>query len=311
MTAALIQRLFQMAATLLVMSFIAYILIGLMPGDPVDLMLAGNPHLTPDDAARLKALYGLDRPLLERYVHWLLSTFRGEAGYSRLFNLPVIDVLLPRLLNTAILMLASLLLTVGVAVPLGVYAARRPGSAFDRFINIFCLAGLSMPAFWLALLLMSLFVVKLHVLPASASLGNPASLVLPIITIAMGGLAGYARHMRSAMMEALTADHIRTARAKGCSETQVTWKHAFRNALPPAVTLLMLDLGTMLSGAVTVETIFAYPGMGKLMFDAVMGNDFNLALAGFLLLTAVVLACNLMADVLYARLDPRPDKTAG
>jgi len=301
----LFHRLLQMLVTLFVMSFLVYALIGLMPGDPVDLMLAGNPHITPEDAIRLKALYGLDKPLLERYAHWGLALLGGDAGYSRLYGLPVMQVLLPRLLNTAVLMGLSLALTLVIALPLGVYAAQRPQSPADKLINVFCLSGMSLPAFWLSLLLISLFVVKLGWLPASATLSNPLSLLLPVLTLTIGGLAIYIRHMRSAMIEALRADHIKTARAKGCSDSRVTWNHAFKNALPPVVTILMLDLGALMSGAVTVETIFAYPGMGKLMFDAVMGNDFNLAMVGFLLLTSFVMLGNFMADVTYALLDPR------
>lgn len=304
----LLYRLLQTAATLAVMSLLVYVLIGLMPGDPVDLMLAGNPHMTPEDAARLRALYGLDQPLLARYGRWLLDLLSGDTGYSRLYGLPVFAVLLPRLFNTAVLMGLALVLTVVLAVPLGVYAARRACTGLDRAVNVFCLAGLALPAFWFALLLISLFVVKLGWLPAGATLEEPASLLLPVLTIAVGGLAAYTRHTRNAMREALAADHIRTARAKGCSPARVTWNHAFKNALPPILTLLMLDLGTLLSGAVTVETIFAYPGMGKLMFDAVMGNDFNLAMTGFLLLTACVLLFNVLADVVQRLLDPRLEK---
>lgn len=305
-----LQRLAETLLTLVVTSFLIYMLIGLMPGDPVDLMLAGNPHMTPEDAARLRELYGLNQPLIERYLHWLGGLLGGETGYSRLYGLPVMEVLPPRLLNTAILMGLSLALTLACAVPLGVYAATRPQSSADKAINVFCLAGMSLPAFWFALLMMSLFVVKLGWLPASATLDDPVSLLLPVVTLAVGGLAAYTRHTRAAMQEALRADHVRTARAKGCSPARVTWGHAFKNALPPIVTLLMLDLGTLLSGAVTIETIFAYPGMGKLMFDAVMGNDFNLAMAGFLVLTTFVLLFNLLADVTYAALDPRTEKAA-
>lgn len=304
------RRLAQMAATLLILSFVIYLLIGLMPGDPVDLMLAGNPHMTPEDAARLRALYGLDQPLLERYAHWLAGTLGGDIGYSRNFGLPVMQVLWPRLCNTAVLMGASLFLTIALALPLGVLAARRQNTGIDRAINIFCLSTLSLPAFWLGLLLICLFVVKLGWFPASATRYNTASLVLPVVTLALAGLAVYIRHMRSAMIEALRADHIRTARAKGCSEARTLWNHAFRNALPAVVTLLMLDLGSLLGGAVTTETIFAYPGMGKLMLDAVMGNDFNLAMAGFLLLAFCVMLGNFLADVLYHWLDPRTDKAA-
>ncbi len=306
----ILSRFLQALVTLLAMSFFVYVLIGLMPGDPVDLMMAGNPRMTPEDALRLRALYGLDRPLLERYARWALSVLSGDIGYSRLYGLPVQDVLAPRLLNTVYLTGLALVLTVLVAVPLGVHAAQNPQSKTDRAIGIFCLSGLSVPAFWLALLLISLFAVKLGWLPASAARENPLSLVLPVLVLTLGGLAAYTRHMRSAMVDALKENHIKTAFAKGCSPSRVVWRHAFKNALPPVVTILMLDLGAIFGGAVTIETVFAYPGMGKLMFDAVMGNDFNLALAGFLLLTAFVLLGNFLADVVYAFLDPRIGRTA-
>lgn len=309
--AHLLSRLLQALATLLLVSFLVYMLIGLMPGDPVDLMAAGNPHMTPEDAARLKALYGLDRPLAARYGSWLAGALGGDLGYSRLYNLPVVEVIGPRALNTALLLGISLCFTLLAALPLGMHAARRAGGAGDRLINFLCLAGISLPHFWLGLLLISLFSVKLGWLPAGAALGEGdfwlalRSLVLPVATLSISGLAVYVRHLRAAMIEALKADHIRTARAKGCDERRTVWRHAFRNALAPFLTILMLDLGTLFGGALTVETVFAFPGMGKLMFDAVMGNDYNLALTGFLLLTFFVVLANFAADALYALLDPR------
>jgi len=307
----LLQRLAQALVTLLLLSFLVYTLIGLMPGDPVDLMIAGNPNMTAEDAARLREIYGLDRPLIARYGSWLSSALTGELGYSRLYGLPVLDVIFPRLLNTLLLMGIALGLTVTLAVPLGVLAACRKNRLTDRLIGIFCLAGISLPAFWLGLLLIALFSVTLGWLPAGAVLDSGdikirlLSMVLPVLTLTLAGLAIYIRHLRSAMIDALRADHIRTARAKGCSEPRVVWHHAFRAALPPLVTLFMLDLGTLVGGAMTVETVFAWPGMGKLMFDAVMGNDYNLALCGFLVLATCVLIANMFADMLYALLDAR------
>lgn len=312
MTASfLLPRLFQSAVTLLLLSFLVYVLIGLMPGDPVDLMIAGNPQMTAEDAARLREIYGLDQPLLSRYGHWLSGALSGDLGYSRLYGLPVLDVLWPRLLNTGLLMGISLSLTLCLAIPLGVYAARKYGTWVDKTISFFCLAGISLPAFWLGLLLMALFSVKLGWLPAgslldSDNLGDKIrSMILPVLTLTAASLAVYIRHLRSAMMDSLKADHIRTARAKGCSESRIIWGHAFQGALPPVVTIFMLDLGTLFGGALTIETVFAWPGMGKLMFDAIMGNDYNLALTGFLLLTVFVLLANILADVAYGLLDAR------
>lgn len=307
----LLPRLGQAAVTLLLLSFLVYVLIGLMPGDPVDLMIAGNPHMTAEDAARLREIYGLDRPLLGRYSSWLFAALGGDLGYSRVYGLPVLDVIFPRMGHTLVLMGAALMMTLVLAVPLGVWAAYRKDSVADRVIGVTCLAGISLPAFWLGLLLIALFSVQLEWLPAGAALDNAPlaerlkSMIMPVTTLTLASMAIYIRHLRSAMTDALRADHSRTARAKGCSETRVVWGHAFRAALPPLVTLFMLDLGTLFGGALTIETIFAWPGMGKLMFDAVMGNDYNLALCGFLILTAFVLLANLLADIAYGWLDAR------
>lgn len=306
MTAPFFLRwLLQAMAVLLFLSFVIYTLIGLMPGDPVDLMAAGNPHLTPEGLARLRELQGLDRPLAERYARWALQAMSGDLGYSRTYGLPVLQVIAPRLLATLVLMGLALMLSVMIAIPLGVAAAQKPGSMLDRIVSTLCLAGMSLPPFWLGLLLITLFSVKLSWFPAAALADQPLSWILPVATLTTGGIAAYMRHARGAMIDALRADCIRTARAKGCSETRVIWNHAFRAALPPLVTLFMLDLGALLSGAATVEIVFAYPGMGRLMFDAVMGNDYNLALAGFLILALCVLAANMLADVSYALLDRR------
>lgn len=301
----MIARLAQSLVTLALMSLAVFCLIGLMPGDPVDLLAAGNPDITPDDIAALRARYDLDRPLLARYGDWALAALRGDFGYSRLFGLPVLDVIGPRLFNSLILLGLSLLLTLCIAVPAAVVAAARPHGLFDRALNTAALAGLSLPAFWVGLLLIGLFAVTLGWLPAAASLDQPSSLVLPVVTLALGMLAVYVRHLRTAMREALTAAHIRTARAKGCSNARVLWRHAFPQAATPLVTLILLDLGALFGGALTIETVFAFPGMGKLLFDAVMGNDYNLALVGFFILTACVLAANVLADAAYGWLDPR------
>jgi peptide/nickel transport system permease protein len=305
MTAFAGRRFLQMALLLLAMSFAVFCLIGLMPGDPVDLMAAGNPRITPEDLARLRAVYGLDQPLMARYLHWLKEALHGDFGYSRLYGLPVPQVILPRLLHTLVLLGTALALTVIVAIPAGVLAARWRGGWYDRAAGFAALAGLSAPPFWIALLGITLFSAMLGWLPASADMTNPLSLVLPVLTLTLAGLAVYVRHTRGAMVEALKAPHIRTARAKGCTERRVVWVHAFRNALAPVLTIFMLDLGTLCGGAVTIETVFAFPGMGKLMFDAVQGNDYNLALVAFLMLTALVFLMNFLADVAYALLDPR------
>ncbi|MBM3545356.1 MAG: ABC transporter permease [Alphaproteobacteria bacterium] len=314
MTRFLSLRFLQALIVVLVMSFVVYGLIGLMPGDPIDIMLSGDPNMTAADAARLRALYGVDKPIIERYFEWLRNAVGGDFGYSRQHNQPVLHILLPRLVNTLYLMMGAFLISVIVAIPAGVYAARHPRSLVDQAINLFCFAGISVPVFFLALLLIILFAVQLGILPASGTrtVGAQSSftdqlryLALPVLTLTIANIAQVTRYVRSGMIEVLREDYIRTARAKGADENRVVWKHALRNALIPTVTIMALECGTLLSGALITETMFAYLGMGKLIFDSILANDYNVALVGLLFACSVTLLLNLIADVLYAALDPR------
>lgn len=313
MTRYILDRLVQSALVLLVMSFVIYGLIGLMPGDPVDLMISADPKITAADAARLKALYGLDQPLVARYGQWLKAAASGDLGYSRLYAKPVLQALGPALLSTTILVGVSFLLSLAIALPAGVLVATRPDGPADRAVNLFCFAGVSMPPFWLAILLILVFAVGLGWLPAGGTptrgdagmLDYARHLVLPVATLTLLQIGGYLRFMRAAMIETLRQDYIRTAQAKGASPRRVLLGHALRNALNPVVTVVALGFGGLFSGALITETMFAWPGMGKLILDAIMGNDFNLALVALLFATLLILAANLLADLAYAWLDPR------
>jgi peptide/nickel transport system permease protein len=306
-------RLAQVLAICVVMSFIIYALIGLMPGDPVDLMITADPHLTKADVARLKELYGLNRPIAERYLAWAQAALAGDFGYSRLYRTPTIAVMLPRLGNTAVLMGLSFVLSLAIALPLGAVAARRPGSALDTAANFLSFAGISIPAFWLALVLIIVFASTLGWLPAGgvATIGDGGlvdraqHLVLPVTTLTLASIGGYLRFMRGAMIETLRQDYIRTARSKGASEGRVLWGHALRNAIIPVITIVALSFGSLFSGALITEKMFAYPGMGGLIYEAILGNDFNVALAALLFATVLVLLSNLAADIAYAAADPR------
>ena len=308
----LLSRSVQAALVLIFMSFLCYVMIGLMPGDPIDIMLAANPEATAEDAARLRAVYGLDQPLFSRYLAWLKDALSGDFGYSRLFSQPVGDLILSRLYHTAVLIGSALCLALLIALPAGIHAARRKDHMIDRVINLSCFAGISIPAFWLALLCISLFSVTLGWLPAGgfardgAGIGTVLSfLILPVITLAFATIAGYTRYMRAAMIESLQQDHIRTARAKGCSEKRIIVHHALPSALPPVITVLSLDFGTLFGGALITETVFARPGMGKLIYDAILGNDYNLAVLSLMTVTIAILIGNLLADLSYVALDPR------
>ena len=313
MTRFLFHRLWQSALVLGLMSFVVYSLIGLMPGDPVDLMITSDPRITAEDAARLRALHGLDRPIVERYGNWLGAALTGDFGYSRLHARPVMEVIVPALGNTVTLVGLSLLLALLIGLPAGIAAALRPYSRTDYAINMMAFAGISVPPFWLALMLIIVFAVLLGVLPAggSGALGvggiwdNAQYLVLPVVSLTIASVGGHTRYMRASMIETLRQDYIRTARATGAGEARVVFGHALRNALIPVVTIIALDFGTLFSGALITETIFAWPGMGRLIYDAIMGNDFNLALVALLMATLLTLLGNFLADVAYVVLDPR------
>ncbi len=318
MSRYLVARAVQTAVTLALMSLVVFVLIGLMPGDPVDMMISGDPQMTSEDAARLRAMYGLDKPLLERYLAWALQALQGNFGYSRSFAQPVLAVLWPRLLNTLLLAGIAFVLATAIALPLGIRAAQRPRSRTDYLINLLCFAGISAPPFWLALLLITMFAVFLGWLPAggmadirpgmswSAALADQLRhLVLPVTTLTLVQIGAYTRFMRGAMIEILRQDYVRTARAKGASETAVLWRHAFANALPPVLTVLALSFGGLVSGALITETMFAWPGMGKAIYQAILDNDYNLALVGLLMATLATIAGNLAADLAYVWVDPR------
>ncbi len=313
MTRHLVHRLAETLVVLAAMSLVFYALIALMPGDPIDIMVQADPKLTPADAARLKALYGLDRPILVRYGNWLQAALGGDLGYSRIHSRPVLEILLPRLANTFVLMGLSLVLALALALPLGIYAGLRQHATVDNLINLACFAGISIPPFWLALMLIIGFAVILGWLPASGmfTIGDGGladrlqHLVLPVATLTLASVGAYIRFLRAAVIETMRLDFIRTARAKGASEARVVLGHALRNALIPLVTIVGLGFGGLFSGALITEIMFAWPGLGKMIYDAIMGNDFNLALAGLLFATLMTLIGNLLADLGVTWLDPR------
>ncbi|HEY1722812.1 MAG TPA: ABC transporter permease [Magnetospirillaceae bacterium] len=313
MSRRLLYRLIQALVVLLVLSFVIYGLIGLMPGDPIELMAAGSPHMTAEDVARLKALYGVGTPLIPRYLHWLGSALGGDLGYSRLTGLSVLKTLGPPLGHTMALMFSSLIVAMLIALPLGVVAAMRHRRLADHTLNLAAFAAISLPTFWVALILIMIFSVSLAWLPTSG-VETPGGggvvdrlrhLVLPVAALALLSFGHYLRYMRAAMIATLREDWIRTARAKGASWMRVATHHALRNALVPVTTILALDFGSLFSGVVVTEAVFGYPGTGKLIFDAIMGNDYNLALAALMLATATTLIGSILADLAYSLLDPR------
>ncbi len=307
-----LRRTLQAVLVILVMSFVLYNLIGLMPGDPIDVMLEGNPSVTPELMAQMRALYGVDQPLLVRYWRWLLAALSGDFGYSNTYFRPVLEILAPAMLQTVKLMVLTLAVSIPVSLLLGSIAARRPNGWVDNVVSVLALASISSPIFWLALIFIIVFAVKLQWLPAGGSAMAGASfgeqltyLVLPVLTLASFTSGQFIRYVRASMIETLNADFIRTAHAKGLSEPTVVLRHGLRNAMLPVVTVIALSFGSLMSGALVVETMYGMLGMGKAVYDAIVNKDFNVALAGLLFATVVTLASSLLADLAYGWLDPR------
>ncbi len=308
MTRLLASRLAQVAATLAILSFAMFLLIGLMPGDPIDLAIAGDPRLTAEDAARLRALHGLDQPLLARYLAWAAALLRGEFGFSRLFAQPVAAIIGPALRSTLALLGAALLVSAAIGLALGMLAAARPRAA--PLVDAIAILGQSAPTFWLGILLIILFAVTLGWLPAGGTsdhggLDAARFLPLPVATLAIANLAAYARHSAAALSHTLREPWVTAARARGNGEARLLLRHAFPNAAVPILQVAALDAGSLVGGALITETLFARPGMGKLIYDAVMGNDTNLALIALLLVALVTMLATLAADLAQRALDPR------
>ncbi len=319
MTAFITRRILQTLAVIAVLSYVCFYLMSLMPGDPVDMMVASNPRITTEDVARLKSLYGLDQPVYKRYGAWMSSLLTGDLGYSRTYRVPVQELMGPRLFNTFLLSALALTFSLMLAIPLGVISALKPGSKTDYFMNMFSFAGISIPSFWLAIVLIIIFAVKFPIFPAGGTqsigadgdgfwadfLDRSKYLVLPVLSLSIQQIGRFARFTRSAMLEAMRNDFIRTARAKGLPRSRVIWQHGFRNALIPLITILALSFSGLFSGAILTETVFAYQGVGKLVYDSIIGNDYNVAMISFVISVSMVLLMNLLADILYGFADPR------
>lgn len=308
----LASRLLTAGLILAVMSFVIFGLIGLMPGDPLDLELAADPNITPAGIARLREIYGVETPIGDRYRHWVVAVMQGDLGFSRMQHRPVLEIVPAAIGNTLILTGTAFVLAMAIAVALGTIAALRPGRWPDRLIALLTYVSISLPTFWLGLLLIYLFAVTLRWLPAG---GMPragegagsvvAHLIMPVLTLVVVEIGEPTRYVRAAMLDVLGEDFIRTAAAKGLSRPRIVLRHALRNASIPVITIVAQGFGHLFSGALLTETIFAWRGMGQLTFEAVMDNDYNLALVCLLLTTATVLAANSFADAAYSWLDPR------
>jgi peptide/nickel transport system permease protein len=312
------KRLLQIIPLLLLISAIIFALLYAMPGDPLYRMLQDIPRLRPEDYERLRKLYGFDDPFYVQYWKWLWQLIQLNPGYSREYGQPVFDIIWPALKNTLVLTVSAVVIGKTVAILLGIFSAVRQYSLGDYLLTGITFIAYSVPAFWLGLMMIIAFSVKLGWLPTSGIINadlTPGSweatvdwmkhLILPVAVLAISEVIQVQRFMRSSMLEVLRQDYLTTARAKGLSEAIVVGRHALKNALIPVVTIIAVTMPRVVGGSTVVETVFAYPGMGRLLYTSIMGNDFVVAMTVVMIIAITVVFFNLLADILYGWLDPR------
>jgi peptide/nickel transport system permease protein len=305
-----VRRLLQMIPVLFFVSVIIFVLINLVPGDAARLFL--GEEAPPDALAALRHQLGLDRPLYVQYLRWVGGMLHGDFGHSFKDNRPVLPTLLQKVPATGELTAAALVIAWTVAIPAGVLAAWRQRTAVDYSASGAALLGLSVPSFWLGIMLIYLFAVHLRWLPASGLTPftqdpgrNVRALVMPAFVLGVAQAAVVMRQLRSSMLEVLSADYVRTAKAKGLAGLAVLARHALRNAMIPVITVMGIQMGTLLGGAVITEAIFAVPGLGRLAIDAIYSRDYQV-LEGVVMFSALaILVINLLVDVVYSLVDPR------
>lgn len=297
-----VRRLLMMLPTLAGVLVVTFFLLDIAPGDPV-LAMVGE-RADPATIARLRADLHLDDPIPARFGHYLWGVLRGDLGRSYITQRPITQDLRERFPKTVELALAAMGLAAAGGITLGVLSAVRPGGAVDRFAMLVSYVGVSFPVYWVGLLLILVFAVALRWLPPSGS-GGVAYLVLPAVTLGMRSIAFLARMTRAAMLDVLSSDFVRTARAKGAGEVAVVLRHGFRNALIPVITVLGLDTGSYLTGSILTETIFGWPGLGRYVLSAIDKRDLPAIQGSILFMSLVFLFVNLVTDLVYAKADPR------
>jgi len=311
----LLRRLIVAVPSLLGISLILFVLLALAPGDPFG-ELASNPNIPPEVREALRIKFGMDDPILVRYLHWLVAMLHGEWGFSFASRVNVDTLILQRIPTTLYVVGTAQLLALIVAIPIGVYAAMRPYSMFDQIANTFAFIGFSLPTFFTGLLLILIFSVNLGWLPFVYRADINATgwqwyweyikqAIMPVAVLGLFQAASYTRYVRSAVLDVIKLDYVTTARAKGIGERKVIIKHVVRNALIPVVTLVALQMPTVFGGAIITEQIFRIPGIGSLLISAILANDTPVIMAVTFVFACLVVLFNLLADIIYGWLDPR------
>ncbi|MBO1581778.1 ABC transporter permease [Bacillus sp. XF8] len=310
----IIRRFLQMIPTLFGTSIIIFFLFALLPGDYVD----SNPKLTPERAQELRELYGLNKPIIERYFHWLGNALHGDFGFSLQYQEPVTSLLNKFIWNTFIVAVAALFFTWILALIIGVVSATKQHSWFDRLVTIGVFAAMSFPSFFIGLFLIKVLAVDLNLLPIGGmiDIGSNSTgityilevlrhMILPVFILTLLGVGSLTRYFRTGMLEVVRQDYIRTARAKGLKEKAVIYKHALKNAILPAITLLAFELPGLFSGAIIIEQIFNWPGIGSIQLEALNFRDYTVLMAFTMFLSCLTIMANFFADIVYALVDPR------
>ena len=320
MTTYAIRRVLQTIPILFIISVLLFIMVRSAPGGPLT-AARRNPNISKEQIEAIEEKLGLNDPLPVQYGRWLGDMFKGDMGESIKFRRPVSEMINERIPNTLLLVGVSFLVTLLIAIPIGIWSARKPYSPFDYAVTTITFIGQSIPVYWLGLGLIVIFYVTLKN-PISGEPFFPVGgmntrgkegelldtlwhLALPVTALSMGWVAWYSRFLRSSMLDVLHEDYIRTARAKGMKEQMVHYKHALQNAILPLVTLVALDLPSLFAGALFVETIFSWPGMGRLFWDAAKGRDYPVLLGVVMITATLIIVCNILADLAYGWLDPR------
>jgi peptide/nickel transport system permease protein len=288
---------------IIALTFVVFTIMALTPGDPTAIIL-GNEY-TPELSARVRADLGLDRPFIVQYFNYLGGLVKGDFGMSYITRGPVSEQVWPRFQNTFVIVIAAMVFCVGVGLPVGVYSATHPNSILSNITMILSLLGVSLPIFWLGLLLIILFAANLGWLPPGGMDNGFKSIILPAVTLGANYMANTMRTTRSSMLEAIRQDYVRTARAKGVAKRDVIRKHALPNALMPTITVVGMNVGALLGGAVLTETVFSIPGTGRFLVDSIKSRDTPSVLGCLVVMALCVAISNLIVDLIYAYIDPR------
>ena len=303
----ILARIGQIVLVLLGISFITFALVMLAPGDVVRQMIAGNEDIMVSQAEidALRAELGLDKPFFFQYLDWLGRALQGNLGFSYMVKKPVVEALWEGLPGTVLLSLASLFMMMVVSIPAGIYSAVKRGSVVDNIVRVFTFMGVSMPGFWVGLMLLWIFGLMLDLLPIVGGEISLETLIMPSLTLAIAMASKYTRQVRTAILEELHQDYVVGARARGMTESHILWKEVLPNAMLPLITLLGLSLGNLLGGAAVIEMVFQWPGLGRLAIEAITYRDFQLVQGVVVWIALMYMVINLVVDMSYNHLDPR------